>query len=228
MAAVTRFIRSSLPLVNGDAVAYPTSVFMQCVRWRRHPRKPRWLPTAKSKMFRVPERRRLPKDEHDELLRLFNNYRSHMKALSNYFKEELAKYEEQAVKDISSDDKIHEEAMKLNNEWNAQVAKLRDERLAKESEERKKVILENLIAAEQLEKENLSRIEERIRKEKVNAKMFITAENIDEAIENALSSEVDYNFAIDLEGNIFRGRFTNPKQVSSDKLEKTEISAQAS
>lgn len=47
-------------------------VCVQCVRWRR---KPRWIPTAKSKMFRVPERK--VQDEHEkvELLRLHNNYR---------------------------------------------------------------------------------------------------------------------------------------------------------
>jgi hypothetical protein len=42
------------------------------VRWRR---KPRWLPVAKSKMFRVPERKIIPEDEKLEFKRLFNNYR---------------------------------------------------------------------------------------------------------------------------------------------------------
>jgi len=45
---------------------------LQSVRWRR---KPRWLPTAPSKVFRVPERHVLPNDEKIEWQRLNNNYR---------------------------------------------------------------------------------------------------------------------------------------------------------
>lgn len=45
---------------------------LQSIRWRR---KPRWLPTAPSKVFRVPERHVLPIDEKIEWQRLNNNYR---------------------------------------------------------------------------------------------------------------------------------------------------------
>lgn len=50
--------------------ASPTCV--QCVRWRR---KPRWIPTAKSKMFRVPERKKEDPEERAELMRLHKNYK---------------------------------------------------------------------------------------------------------------------------------------------------------
>lgn len=49
----------------------PNPVCVQFVRWRR---KPRWLPVAKSKLFRIPERPRIPEDEANELRRLNNNY----------------------------------------------------------------------------------------------------------------------------------------------------------
>lgn len=48
------------------------SVSVQSIRYRR---KPRWLPVAKSKIFRVPERIILPIDEKLEIQRLYNNYR---------------------------------------------------------------------------------------------------------------------------------------------------------
>lgn len=51
---------------------------IQCVRWKR---KPIWLPTAKSKIFRVPERPVIPIEDYCELKRLFNNYRTIMKSL---------------------------------------------------------------------------------------------------------------------------------------------------
>lgn len=56
---------------NGFNISH-NPVCVQSVRWRR---KPRWLPVAKSKMFRVPERHQLPAEEVKEWLRLNNNYR---------------------------------------------------------------------------------------------------------------------------------------------------------
>lgn len=47
-------------------------VCVQCVRWRR---KPISLGTAKSKMFRVPERIKEDADERAELMRLHKNYK---------------------------------------------------------------------------------------------------------------------------------------------------------
>jgi len=39
---------------------------------------------------------------------------------------------------------------------------------------------------------------------------YITEVNIDEAIEQALSTEVDHNFAIDRDGNYIHGYSTKP------------------
>lgn len=47
-------------------------VGVQSVRWRR---KPRWIPKAPSKLFRVPIRTILPEEEKHEWLRLNNNYK---------------------------------------------------------------------------------------------------------------------------------------------------------
>jgi len=45
---------------------------LEFVRWRR---KPRWLPVAKSKVFRVPERKKQTEEERTELMRLHNQYK---------------------------------------------------------------------------------------------------------------------------------------------------------
>lgn len=52
--------------------------------------------------------------------------------------------------------------------------------------------------------------------------MYILPENIDQVIENALTNIVDYNFAIDLNGNIYRGRDTEaiPPQEEHDDNKK--------
>lgn len=51
------------------------AVNVQTVRWARKPRKPIHLGTAKSKMFRVPERKKEDPEERQELMRLSKNYK---------------------------------------------------------------------------------------------------------------------------------------------------------
>lgn len=47
------------------------------------------------------------------------------------------------------------------------------------------------------------------------SKSYILKENLDQAIEFALANPVDYNFAIDLQENIYHGRITDTSNVAS-------------
>lgn len=58
--------------VNTETKFTNCSVGLEFVRWRR---KPRWLPVAKSKLFRIPEKKPQTEDEKLELLRLHNHYK---------------------------------------------------------------------------------------------------------------------------------------------------------
>jgi len=44
-------------------------------------RKPLGTPTAKSKMFRIPQKPNIPTDEKEEIRRLYNNYFTQIKSL---------------------------------------------------------------------------------------------------------------------------------------------------
>lgn len=184
----------------------------QTVRWRR---KPLWMPTAKSKVFRVPERIVLPVEERDELIRLFNNYRTSIKSIRRFltyrYSELLqAKSDTEQLKKAFEEDFVRCKA--INDEWNAELKKQREERIAKQLEEEIK-FAENR-KREWLEREKivLAEAEEIVRKEKEVVGTFITPETLDEAIETALNNPVDYNFAIDLEGNKILGRETQPEE----------------
>lgn len=89
----------------------------------------------------------------------------------------------------------------INSEWNLKIAEIRDARVAKENEERREYIQERLELKEAREAQEMTLIEDRIRVEKESSKHFITRENIDQHIDQALANPVDYNFAIDLKGN---------------------------
>uniref|UniRef100_A0A1A9V554 Small ribosomal subunit protein mS26 n=1 Tax=Glossina austeni TaxID=7395 RepID=A0A1A9V554_GLOAU len=185
---------------------------LEFVRWRR---KPRWLPVAKSKMFRIPQRKPQSLEEKSELLRLHNNYRTQMRSIRQYLREENQRIAETTTTDhIALTPKQEEEefnrCLQENEKWNNEINKIRELRLAKEREETKAYVQEKLRLAEEREEEKMQRIESLVKKEKELSKTFITHEKLDEAIEHALANPVDYNFALDLQGNIYRGRSNVP------------------
>uniref|UniRef100_A0A2M4AVJ2 Small ribosomal subunit protein mS26 n=1 Tax=Anopheles triannulatus TaxID=58253 RepID=A0A2M4AVJ2_9DIPT len=175
----------------------------------RYRRKPRWLGTAKSKLFRVPERRQQIAEEVEELKRLHNNYRTQMKAVRHFLRDEveaskLVSRAGMVLQTPEQEEAEWQEALQRNEEWNRQTAAIREERLTAERAARKEHILERLVAKEHRETEKRDKIEELVRVEKEHSKSFITRENIDQAIELALVQPTSYNFALDRDGNIRR------------------------
>uniref|UniRef100_A0A8D8N9J6 Small ribosomal subunit protein mS26 n=1 Tax=Culex pipiens TaxID=7175 RepID=A0A8D8N9J6_CULPI len=193
------------PLQHQSA-ASQTLLQYTAVRFRR---KPRWLGTAKSKLFRVPERRQQIEEERVELMRLHNNYHTQMKAVRRFLIDEVEAFKlvSRAGMVIQTPEEAEaewEEVQRINEEWNRSVAEVREKRLAEEREQRKTFILERLVAKEARDQERQERVEARVRAEKEQGKTFITRDSIDQAIERALVQPTSYNFAIDSNGNLHR------------------------
>ncbi|EFA03392.1 small ribosomal subunit protein mS26 [Tribolium castaneum] len=207
-------IISNLRLLN----SFPENMHnCQPVRWRR---KPMWLPTAKSKVFRVPPRPQISEEEDNELKRLNNNYRTAMNSIRRYLTNRYS-VKLQAKADTEQLKKAFEEDLArckaINDEWNAELEKVRNERIAKQLEEDIKFAENRKLELLKREEEMLAQAEEIVRKEKELVGTFITPEMLDEAIENAINNPVDYNFAIDLEGNKILGRETTPVEKAQVK-----------
>lgn len=202
---------SNLKSLLGTPEILPNSfITLECVRWRR---KPRWLPVAKSKMFRVPPRTITPEDEKLELMRLYNNYRTQMKGIRSYLHGEYNV--KSVIIDTEEHEKIFMEEFKacsaINDAWNEQRKKERESRHNQELEKAKQIAYKRLDEHVALQEKLLESAEEMIKKEKVLSKTFITPETLDEAIEHALKNPVDNNFSIDLDGNIYKGRNARPE-----------------
>ncbi|XP_001659519.2 probable 28S ribosomal protein S26, mitochondrial [Aedes aegypti] len=170
---------------------------------------PRWLGTAKSKLFRVPERHQQVEEEVAELKRLHNVYHTQMKAVRRFLIDEveaskLVSRAGMVIQTPEEEASEWEQIQRINEEWNRKIGEVREKRLADEREQRKNYILERLVAKEQRDQENRERVEERVRLEKELARNYITRDNIDKAIEMALVQPMSYNFSIDLSGNIRR------------------------
>lgn len=183
-----------------------SAAFLQLVRWRR---KPRWLPVAKSKLFRVPERKVEDPMERAELMRLHANYKTQLRAVRGFLMADTNAREATSTADhlIISPEQMEEEfrqCSEVNDKWNAEIAQVRNQRLAIEREAQRELILQRLDALKDRTASRRVSAEELVRLEKERVKSLITPANIDQAIEAALAETKDYNFAIDLSGKIYR------------------------
>ncbi|KAL1513443.1 hypothetical protein ABEB36_002854 [Hypothenemus hampei] len=178
-------------------------------------RKPRWVPVAKSKVFRIPKKPKLPEDEANEIRRLFNNYKNNVRSIRKYLYKkhctifEISSDPQEILKEFKEDlVKCHE----INDKWNAEVKINREARLQKELDE-ELVLAEKKIEEQMLREEEMYAFtEELVRKQKEASISFITPENIDAIIDKALAEETDYNFAIYPNGEKIIGKKTRPTQ----------------
>lgn len=198
-----------------------STVQLQSARWRRrqHVRKPIWMGTAKSKLLRFPQWHPYSPGELPELQKLYNDYRHMTKSLIAYFKEEYSKVSETshiAAAKQQAEEEEHIRLMEENRLENERVAAVRNARLAAEVTARHKKLLRGFALAEEVHKKEIEEAEAIVRQKQQLAKNCITPEMLDDAIEKALDNEVDYNFSVDLEGNIYKGR--TQTQPSGEKF----------
>ncbi|GAB0095660.1 Probable 28S ribosomal protein S26, mitochondrial [Sergentomyia squamirostris] len=181
---------------------------LQSVRWRR---KPRWLPMAKSRYNKTPVRTPVNPEEKEEMKRLYNVYRTQIRSVRKFLITEVqTKLAQTSVIDLSPEEEEAEmkRCLEINAKWNEEIAKARDERQAKLLEARKEDIMDRLEAKKYREEERIRLAEEKVRVEIERSKTFITRENLEKSIEQALDNPMDYNFALDLQMNLYRGRLT--------------------
>ena len=96
----------------------------------------------------------------------------------------------------------------------------------KEAEERKVRIKQELEDFEDREEERLTRVDQIVEKHQSEMERRIEPDQLEKAIEIALANPVDYEFAIDLEGNIFRGRTTKSKKIKPEDFEKMSLASE--
>lgn len=133
--------------------------------------------------------------------------------MRQFLREEVLRQQETSTADhiVLTPEKEEEEFQRCLNEnaaWNALIASERNVRLANEREAKVAYVQERLDAYKLSQEERIERADKRIQYEIQQSKTFITHENLDEAIEVALANPVDYNYAIDMAGNLYKGRAT--------------------
>ncbi|KAF3845150.1 hypothetical protein F7725_008313 [Dissostichus mawsoni] len=181
--------------VQAARVLAPRSaVLVEAVRGR----KSRTDPVARSKVGRIKVPPPVDPVEMVVLKERYGEYQMIMRALRLEFKEEMLRkrYEEDtgslAEERARQEAQEHRVLMDLNHLENQRMLKLRIVRVQKEKEEADRKKFEVILQREQEQQE----IED--------AKNFITLENLDQRIEEALDNPKNYNFAIDKQGKVVK------------------------
>lgn len=179
---------------------------LQAVRGR----KSRTDPPAKSKEGRIKVPPPVDPVEMVVLGERYTEYGLIMRALRLEFKEEVLrkKYEQEtgsvAEERARQDTEEHRSLMAWNDAENRRMLRIRQLRVHNETEEaelRKQVAI---LQREQQMQELIKEKEKEILQLQEEAKNFITLENLDQRIEEALDNPKNYNFAIDKEGRIVK------------------------
>lgn len=141
-----------------------------------------------------------------------------MKSTLGFLRDEVARKKELVKQSFTPTDEEaeFEKCLEINAKWNAEIAQIRDKRIAEEREKRFVYIQERLELKAQNEKLMQAKFEEKVKKQKELAPTFITRENIDKAIEDALADKADYTFAIDLQGKIIKSETGESSQDKSN------------
>lgn len=182
------------------------AVLVEAVRGR----KSRTDPVAKSKQGRIKMPPPIDPVEMVVLKERYTEYQMMMRALRMEFKEEVLrrKYEEEtgsmAEEKAQQEAEEHRALMAWNKEENLRLLTLRVERVQKETEEAERKKVEAVLQREQKQQELLKEKEREILQLQEDAKHFITLENLDQRIEEALDNPKNYNFAIDKEGRVVK------------------------
>jgi len=98
--------------------------------------------------------------------------------------------------------------------------------LAREAEERKERIAQELREFDVKEAERLEEMEALVEREAEQIDNRIKQEDLEKAIETALANPIDLEYAIDFQGNIFRGRSTKSKKVKPENYEKMPLASE--
>uniref|UniRef100_A0A023FNU2 Small ribosomal subunit protein mS26 n=1 Tax=Amblyomma cajennense TaxID=34607 RepID=A0A023FNU2_AMBCJ len=200
-----------LPLRNGayDVALYRPDVTLllglQQVRWKKKPKgmKPRWMPIAPTKLFKINLGPPVDPEEITVLRRMHAAYRTEMKAIRNYWMEENRKDLELADKHSAvsqEEEREHERLLEENEKENQRVALLRMERNKLEQEKRVEELLQREADAKLKIEQLKEHVEKIVRVEKERSATYITLEKLDEAIEFAIENPISYSFAIDPQG----------------------------
>lgn len=195
-----------------NATKYVANTNLLIVRHRlRHKskepfRKPVWQPIAPSKLYRIKQRPQYSVEEKAQRDHLEYTYEVNKNTIQQFLRDEF--YLPTVQKDDSStatfnDDEEQERLIDENNRENEKIAKMREERLKDLTADMKAEFIRRKMQTDEESKLLGEQLDVIVRREIERSKTYITKDNLDEKIEEALAHKTDYDFAIDVNGKVY-------------------------
>ncbi|XP_056327287.1 28S ribosomal protein S26, mitochondrial [Danio aesculapii] len=197
---------SRCPVPAVRLLAPRSAVLVESVRGR----KSRTDPKAKSKIGRIKTPPPVDPVEMIAMKERYTEYSLILKALRLEFRENMLRkrYEEKvgsvAEERAKRDAEEHKSLMAWNDAENHRLQVIREQRVQKEAEAAEEKRKEAAMLHQQELENYIKEKERQILQLQEEAKNFITLENLDQRIEEALDNPINYNFAIDKEGRVVK------------------------
>lgn len=215
------------PSVLTPSVPLQTLNQVRCVTYRYKikidTRKPTWYGMEERNFFKLPLEDKTPKVEKEQIDLLYHQYYEHMSALTQYLYEDFLRVSDKGDITRIKEEKeaaLHVQLIKENELENQRVAELRVERLKEEALDEEIRAVEIVKAKKVEEEKKLKETEAIIAREIESMAARVLPENLEEEIHKALDNPKDYEYCIDNEGHIYRGKYTKGLLVIRENREK--------
>lgn len=174
----------------------------------RYARKPIWMPTAPSKLFRIPEHTFYDEEEVKQIRQLHEAFRHQERSIQEFMRQEFYMPSLQAgglpvefiEKEVEEDRQLFEE----NNRENERIGKLRQKMMDEILKNLETKVMEEKLRKEEYLMVKAMETDEYIKAVKSDPYSFVTPDNIEECIENAIQNPVSFSFYIDSSGNHYK------------------------
>lgn len=178
----------------------------------RYARKPIWMPTAPSKLFRIPEHTFYSRDEVVQIVKLNDAYKAQLSSIGELMRHEFFIPAEQSgglPNDFIEREKIEDEKVFRENERkNMEIAKQREEFMSQQLKSLEDKVIEEKLRREDHLMLRATEIDEYIKTQKSDPMSVVTPDNIEIAIDHAMDNPLDLEFCIDR-----RGRRIGPQAI---------------
>lgn len=170
----------------------------------RYHRKPFGLPTAPSKLFRITDHKFYTPEEVAKIRKLHFEYRDQERLLQEYMKVQFYIPATQAgglpKEFVELEEQEEAKIRQLNDEKNAQVAKVKEESFAKQRQDMMNRLMDEKLKREEQLLQLAQDIDDYIIEKKTDPDSFVTSDNIEALIERAMQNPISFEFAIDRSG----------------------------
>ncbi|OTF80277.1 hypothetical protein BLA29_008522 [Euroglyphus maynei] len=175
-------------------------------RKRKEPfRKPIWQPMAPSKLYRIRKKEELSDQERQQREHLDYTYNVNMESIKQFLHREFylptVNSEQGGTNEFINEEEL-EKAMIENDHENQRIAKMRDERLKLFQQELEAKLMAMKIQKEEENRQIGEQFDRLVSQEIERSKTYITRDNIDAKIDETLTHQTNYDYAIDVNGRI--------------------------